>query len=120
MAKTAAQRNPSTLNLDPISQLVNMTIKTVMMKDISPKVNKLSGNVKRRSKPPTVALTKPISKPAKIAHPKLSTCTAESGKMSAAKKTANPESRVLIINLIIDKLRLMDNWCMLHSCLQHL
>lgn len=75
MAKSAAFQNPETSNLDPMMESLNIIIRMVMMKETKPKVSQLSGKVNSRNMPPTMAFTKPMTKPVTIAHPKPATCT---------------------------------------------
>jgi len=72
MAKITALKNPETWNPD-IMLLTNRTIKTLIIKDISPRVRMFKGKVKILKINPIVALAKPISNPAIIAEKNPST-----------------------------------------------
>lgn len=73
-----------------------------MMKDTNPNVNQFKGKVNKRRIPPTMAFTKPITKPVTIAHPNPATCTP--GTIKEAKATTNPVTNRLIMNLITNLL----------------
>src|SRR5690554_1810836 len=107
-ANKAAHQKPWTVNLSLIKELVSITINTVTINETKPKVNRFSGKVNTRKIVPRVALTKPITKPARMAQPKLSTDTAESGKIQDAKKIANPLSNVSMMNLIMLRIKVYD------------
>ncbi len=73
IANSAVFQNPSTSNLAPNKESLSLIMKTVMIKDISPKVNQLRGKVNKRRIPPTIIFTKLITTPVIIAHQKFST-----------------------------------------------
>lgn len=97
-AKIIAEKKPEVLK-SSIKLSTNKTIKTVMMKDINPKVKKLIGNVSTLRIRPIVAFANAINTPAIIADKNPSTCTP--GIRKAAKTTAKPINRISIISFII-------------------
>jgi len=71
-----------------------------MIKEIKPNVNQFKGKVNRRRMLPKTPLTKPITKPVIIAHPKPATCAP--GTMYVANAITIPVTNKLMINLIAD------------------
>lgn len=98
MAKKNAGQNPATSNFDPMILSDNIIINTVMINDTRPNVNQFNGKVNKRRIPPTIAFTKPITKPVRIAHPKPATVTP--GMIQDAIATTKPVTKRLIMNLI--------------------
>lgn len=98
IAKNMAEKNP--LTEKPLMMLLtNITINTVMIKEINPKVRMFKGKVKNRRIVPTVALAKAINRPAKTALQKPE--TSAPGTTYAANITASPVMISSMINLII-------------------
>ena len=61
IANNVAFQKPPTSNLAPKSESLNITINTVIIKEINPKVNQFNGNVNKRNNPPMIAFTKPMT-----------------------------------------------------------
>lgn len=99
IANNTICQNPPTSNLLPNKKSVKDIIKTVIKKEINPKVKIFKGSVKILRIKPMVPFTKPMINPAKIAQPKLSTFAA--GVKCTAIKIVKPVNNKEIINRIM-------------------
>lgn len=86
-----AEKIPEVVN-PSIKLSTNKIIKTVIIKDINPKVKKLIGKVKILKIKPMVAFANAIKTATRIAVKKPSTLTP--GKIKAAKTTARPINKI--------------------------